>query len=136
MPKNSNANLPVTPEMLARLITFVKKYVSKRQWEAADLLGVSQSTISNVFLGNRAPSSTIWNTLVTKYNLNQDWLVNGVGNPVRKKEEEKTTLVKDLSALNVKITKLEKLMERYEANQNHLFKVIERLEKRVHEAKD
>lgn len=133
MPVIKYSNLKVTPEINARLVTFIKKHVHKSQEHAAALLNTSQSTLSNVFLGRRPPSANLWNALITKYKLNQDWAINGVGTPVLKEVENKKSLIKDLGTLENKIAQLNRKMEIYEANMNLLFKKVEMLEKRAHQ---
>lgn len=134
MPTVKYSNLKVTPEINARLVTFVKKYVHKSQEHAAALLNTSQSTLSNVFIGKRPPSANLWNALITKYKMNQDWVINGTGPQIMKEVEDKKSLIKDIGALQVEITGLKRKMAIYEANQEHLFKVVERLSKRLDEA--
>jgi transcriptional regulator with XRE-family HTH domain len=129
--KDTKNPLKISPDILARLNIFIKKYVDPVQEESAKALGLSQPSMSNLLSGKRAPTHKVWSTLITKYNMNQDWLMNGKGNPIAKPEKDKSPLLTDLTALNVQIVKMERRLQIYEVNQNFLFEVIDKLEKRL-----
>lgn len=125
------ANQRISEMAQARLVTFIKKYVSPRQEEMAELLGVSQSTVSNIIRGQTNPTAKVWDMLITKYNLNTDWVFEGTGSPVMKKEGKPTKLVTDIGELQTRIDKLENTIKILTANNNQLYKMVEALEKRI-----
>jgi transcriptional regulator with XRE-family HTH domain len=135
MPEKRIISPALSPEVFSRVIMFIKKYVDKNQIEAAKQLGVSQGTVSNIFIRKRPPSPKVLRTLMTKFHMNQDWLVTGEGSPVRNGEpEKKKSLMLDLGTLQAEIESLTHQMRIYEVNQNHLFKVIDAMEKRLESA--
>ncbi len=69
--------------------------------------------------------------LVTKYNLNQNWLATGDGKPTSTAARPASSLVSDLAKINEQVEVLKKYIRIMELNQTHLVKVIEGLEKKV-----
>lgn len=135
MPGKQIASQALSPEVFSRVIMFIKQHVDKNQIEAAKQLGVSQGTISNIFIRKRPPSPKVLRTLMTKFKLNQDWLITGEGSPlIKNAEPKKKSLVLDLGTLQAQIESLTHQMRIYEVNQNHLFKVIDAMEKRLEAA--
>jgi len=74
-----------------RLRTYINTYVSENQTEAANILGLSQTSLSRFFNGkSNATARTI--QALTKHGLNLDWASTGNGSPKKgldKKADEK-----------------------------------------------
>lgn len=61
----------------------IRKMLEFNQRKFASELGISQTHISSIELGKDQPSSSLIKLVCMKYNLNEDWLVTGVGTPIK-----------------------------------------------------
>ena len=94
----AQAELPAVTDfdrgMASRYRLFRCQYVSENQQEAADLLGIHQTTISNMESGRKRIGDKGTKTMIQKYRLNTKWLVSGIGPdrlPEKKAEPESTS---------------------------------------------
>lgn len=78
-----------------RFRQFRKKHIGS-QYDASDLLKVSQKHISEIETGKVGIGLEIVRTLVKKLNLNANWFLTGVGNDVTNLED-KRKLIHDIS---------------------------------------
>lgn len=68
---------------LGERIKSVRKEKKQKQSEFAEALGISQSHLSGIEKDSVKPSLTIIKLICVMYNINEDWLLNGVGEPVK-----------------------------------------------------
>ena len=61
----------------------IRKMLEFNQRKFASELGISQTHISSIELGKDQPSSSLIRLVCMQYNLNEDWLVTGVGTPIK-----------------------------------------------------
>lgn len=67
---------------LGERIKLVRKEKKQKQSEFAESLGISQSHLSGIEKNSVKPSLTIIKLICIKYNINENWLLNGVGEPI------------------------------------------------------
>lgn len=63
-----------------------RKSIKKTQAEFGEMLGTSRDAISNYEIGRVEASNTFIQLLVTKFNLSEEWLLNGTGDMLLKTE--------------------------------------------------
>jgi len=66
-----------------RLLEFIAEACCGSQAEASRKLGVTRCTISRVASGEIPVSRKLFHAIASIPNINSDWLVSGVGNPIR-----------------------------------------------------
>lgn len=67
---------------LGERVKYVRKETKQKQLEFAESLGISQSHLSGIEKNSVKPSLTIIKLICNKYNINEDWLLNGIGEPI------------------------------------------------------
>lgn len=114
-------------EVAERLRFFRQKYISDTAAEAAELLGIPQSTLSHLENGNRGIRMNFILLYIDKYDLNTKWLASGEGSH-KLKEVEATggQLAKTQNELLKRLAKLEHYIALMEANQAHFMKAVEK----------
>ncbi|WP_285011317.1 helix-turn-helix domain-containing protein [Pedobacter faecalis] len=121
---------PIDMSVVHRITHFREKYISKKQTDAAPLLGIPQPTLSSIEAGKRTISQKVLTAYITKYNLNTEWLTTGNGDPQRKPESG-SAMARTLHSLEVEITTLKGVIKMFEAQQTHLFNRLETMNKRL-----
>jgi transcriptional regulator with XRE-family HTH domain len=121
-----------THDMVAakNLKFFREKFVSENQREAATLLGINQSTLSLMESGQRPINHKSLKAFLSKYDLNFEWLTTSNGNP-KTTGKAKPSADSGLTAAFAEIKILTGAIKIFEANQSHLFKRIDMLEKKL-----
>jgi len=122
--KSSVINASVTK----RFIHFRTKYVDKVQHVAADKLGITASTLSNVENGIRHVSRAVIHTLVTKFGLNQTWFLTGEGDPKTQGAPPNNVRI-SMQNMMLDIERQQREIQKLEANLDHLYKVVENMQK-------
>ena len=61
----------------------VRKIMSLNQEQFAKDIGISRAHVSNMENGNDNPSSALLKLICMKYNIEESWLINGDGDPIR-----------------------------------------------------
>ena len=70
-----------------------RKSIKKTQAEFGEMLGTSRDAISNYEIGRVEASNTFIQLLVTKFNLSEEWLLNGTGDMLLKTETALSNLL-------------------------------------------
>lgn len=97
--------------------------------QMAEAIGVSQSRISKIESAGLSVPNSIITILVTKFDVNRDWLLDKVGQPIDKKGK-KSSLVKAMTLQDtVDGLKTEVLI--LSKNLNKAWEIIERLNRDV-----
>ena len=84
----------------------IRKMLEFNQRKFASELGISQTHISSIELGKDQPSSSLIRLVCMQYNLNEDWLVTGVGTPIKETaniEIPENNMLEAYSALRVRL---------------------------------
>ena len=81
-----------------RFSAFRSTHIAKRQVAAAEILGLSTIKISRMERAQSPVDISVISTMVSKFNLNINWLLTGDG-PMQLKVENKPTIMTDLSSL-------------------------------------
>ena len=117
------------PNIAARFAIFRKKYIAKGQVEAAKLLGVSQSKISDIESGKQAMDFNLANKIAQMYQLNMDWLGTGRGNLQNDEPESQDQL--NINALLLESKNIQDYVIMNQAAMNHIVNVISKLADRI-----
>ncbi|MGJ1228813.1 helix-turn-helix domain-containing protein [Sphingobacterium siyangense] len=106
-------------EKIIERFKFFRRKLNKSQLEMAEETGVKKSTISAYEVGTRPVSSKFIMLLEKTYNLNRDWLIDGVG---------EMTIVKNPYNDDYKFSAKEELaafdMQLDEADESDMFKLL------------
>ncbi|WP_316745130.1 hypothetical protein [Pedobacter antarcticus] len=119
--------------MAARYSLFRKKYVDENTYVAADMLGITQPTISFIESGKRGIGAKATKVMVSKYKLNMNWLTTGQGTEQIEGQQKETELGKSITdvrtkvlELESKIIQLEKTIKILTVNNDHVIARMER----------
>lgn len=113
-----------------RLKNFRQQYIHKRQITASEMLNIAQSSLSYMESGKSPIKIEFLSLLIEKFDLNQEWLFTGTGNPTSKKTPKPAASL-DLKNLNEELALLKKQIQIMELNQDHLLKIVSNLEKKL-----
>jgi transcriptional regulator with XRE-family HTH domain len=117
-------------EVANRLAMFRKEHIDKSQNKAAKILGMAQSTLSEMESGKSEIKYTLMEKFMKEYGLNLEWLSTGKGKMIAK-AETKTNLITDINLINQELHALRKTVELFEMNQRILTNLVKRLEKKI-----
>ena len=76
----------------SRFKEFRKKHVANNMNGAAEVLGISKSTIGRIEQGEDPIPLKVITLLQRKFNLNRDWLLESRGNPVKAESKSRPTI--------------------------------------------
>lgn len=109
------------PQIAARFKHFRKHHLQMSQEALRDELNITQRALSFIETGKRAPSSKLMTQMSTKYKLNSEWLMKGVGEPINNKKADPNAIDNvmarvaaietQVESMNTQISKLQKTIE-------------------------
>jgi transcriptional regulator with XRE-family HTH domain len=107
-----------------RFKEFRKKYVANNMNDAAEVMGISKSTIGRIEQGEDPIPLKVITLLQKKFNLNRDWLLESRGNPVKDNAKPKNTITY-LEDINSRIDSLATEVLILNKNLNKAWQIIE-----------
>lgn len=104
----------------------IRKSLNMTQKEFAESLGVTQTTISGIEKNVANSSLTLAKLISLKYNINEDWLLNGTGKmnyfPPEWSTEDISGLLQKFEAMNIL---LNNAVSVFQTDKNKLFNIVE-----------
>ncbi|RZJ92441.1 MAG: XRE family transcriptional regulator [Chryseobacterium sp.] len=113
-----------------RFKEFRKKHVANNMNDASTLLSLAKSQISRVERGEEQLKVATINIMVKKFGLNREWLLDNVGNPIKKDSSKKTGLMTSIE-MGDRIDKLTTEVLVLSKNLQKAWDIIERHEKEI-----
>lgn len=83
----------------------IRKMLGLNQRKFAEEIGISQTHVSSIELEKDQPSSSLIKLVCVRYNLNEDWLTTGNGNPVKETEYTKDKMSEEYNHLRIRLEK-------------------------------
>ncbi|SMC52336.1 helix-turn-helix domain-containing protein [Pedobacter nyackensis] len=122
--KKSTATEIFSMDIAKRLYEFRTLFISKSQKEAAEKLDITPAWLSYMESGKRRVRMDVVEKMVRLFDLNAEWLSNGLGSK-QTKTPNKPTAASSLSAVHQEVLIIKKTLSVFEANLTQAYKLIE-----------
>lgn len=108
-------------------IAEVRKSAGLSQAEMADRLGLSRNFISLMENGNRIPSERTVTDICREFGVNRNWLVDGIGDPLRAVDRSQEIAAILSSAISHNDTARDRLIRAFSMLPDEMFEQAERI---------